>query len=232
MNDNDYDAFLKEHRIQEISMTYQTEFHCSQCGECCRHVAHSIQMDSIDAYRIAQFLRKECGKRYTMEMVYSEFAEPILLEVLPVFMLKSKGVQDECVFLDGGKCSIHSANPHICHLYPFDVVPNFGANNLLYSICREKQHHFKGQVVSAETWMRKNLRVEDREFLIAQNKTLRSLVPLISILNTIDEAHQDETLSALLYYLYYNFDVEQPFLPQYWQNHHVLTRQLILIASC
>lgn len=228
---NEYESFVKEHAIKEIDLNYRTPFRCKQCGDCCRHVPKSIQLDSIDAYRIAQYLRAQGDPAASMETVYSEYAEPVMLDMLPAFMLKSKGVQEECVFLDGCKCSIHPVKPHVCKLHPFSVVPAYTENSLLYFICREQPHHFRGNTVSAGEWMKQNLRLEDREFFLAQNRTTLGVASLLRAVNAESELYWEKVLPVLLHYLYFAFRLDLPFMPQYWENHRRLTNELTRIST-
>ena len=64
-------------------VTYQ----CSQCGHCCRHIEGCVMVESLDAYRIAKYLRgQHCGVSSTDDM-FLQYCEPTPLtdEGYPIY---------------------------------------------------------------------------------------------------------------------------------------------------
>ena len=56
-------------------VTYQ----CSQCGHCCRHIEGCVMVESLDAYRMAKYLREQhCGVSSTDDVLlqYCNTASP------------------------------------------------------------------------------------------------------------------------------------------------------------
>lgn len=72
--------------------------------------------------------------------------------------------------------------------------------------------------------MYQNFKREDREFLTAESSTLLELGRL---LRTLSPEQRQEHLFPILYYRYYNYDLDQPFMPQYEKN----TEELIGILQ-
>ena len=72
-------------------------------------------------------------------------------------------------------------------------------------------------------WMYQNFKREDREFLTAESTTLLELGRL---LRALSPKQLEENLLPILYYRYYNYDLDQPFMPQYEKNTEELKRIL------
>lgn len=43
--------------IQPVRPKDQFTFSCRQCGECCRNIEGCVMVESLDAYRLARYLR-------------------------------------------------------------------------------------------------------------------------------------------------------------------------------
>ncbi len=71
--------------------------------------------------------------------------------------------------------------------------------------------------------MYQNFSREDREFLTAESDTLLELGRLLKAMSTDG---RKENLFQILYYRYYNYDLDQPFMPQYKENTVELKRIL------
>ena len=41
-------------------------FHCQQCGRCCRHVKDSVMVTPLDAFRLVKFFNGK-GRQYAIE---------------------------------------------------------------------------------------------------------------------------------------------------------------------
>lgn len=100
-------------------------FQCRQCGECCRHVKESVPLESLDAFRLARYLRDRGEPIQCMDDVLAKYAIPVLLHEsgYMVFMLSTVGPDDACIFLKDNKCTIHAAKPRACRTYPISVGP-------------------------------------------------------------------------------------------------------------
>ena len=75
-------------------------FQCRQCGACCRHVKESVPLESLDAFRLAKYLRDRGEPIQCMDDVLAKYAIPVLLHEsgYMVFMLSTVGPDDACVF--------------------------------------------------------------------------------------------------------------------------------------
>ena len=131
-----------------ISPRERVPFHCTCCGECCRHVRQSVPLESPDVFRLTRLLREKDKGIICMDDFIARYTELALLDECGYFMLMLKvtGVDDACIFLKENRCMVHAAKPRTCRIYPF--VAGIGDDgHPEYLVSREKEHHFKGPTV-------------------------------------------------------------------------------------
>ena len=203
------------------------DYQCRRCGQCCRHIKDAVMVESMDAYRLANYLRGCDPNICTIDDVLTRYCEPMPLtqECFPIFMLKTTGPDDSCIFLKDGLCSIYEARPRTCRLYPFSVGPGERGRDFEYCLCfdRNQQYHFNGGKVSVKDWFYRNFPRVEKEYLKQEyaaiteiGKRMRSISPELCKQMTFQ----------VLFYRYYNFDLDQPFLEQYAQNTRLLLEKL------
>ena len=199
-------------------------FRCRLCGNCCRNLRGNLMPEQIDAYRLARFLR-ERGEVEYMEDFYTRYTYPDVLEdFFPVFLINTVDPDDSCVFLKDGRCSVYEARPRVCRLYPFTAFPGQRGKAFHFFQCMDSNYaHFSDGKILVKDWMYQNFSREDREFLTAESGTLLELGRLLKAMSTDG---RKENLFQILYYRYYNYDLDQPFMPQYKENTEELKRIL------
>ena len=69
------------------------DYQCRRCGQCCRHIKDAVMVESMDAYRLANYLRGCDPNICTIDDVLTRYCEPMPLtqECFPIFMLKTTG---------------------------------------------------------------------------------------------------------------------------------------------
>lgn len=173
-------------------------------------------LEPLDAYRLARYLRGQGESVSGTEDVLARYTHAAwLTERFPVFLLNTVGDLDACVFLKGGRCSVYEARPHVCRMYPFSVAPGKRGRDFLYFLCTEKPHHFSDGMVTAKDWLSQNFLKESRDALKADYDALPAIVGNIQTMGA--EMFQG-LLFRFLYYRYYNYELEEPFLPQFRSN--------------
>lgn len=199
-------------------------FRCRLCGNCCRNLRGNLMPEQIDAYRLARFLR-ERGEVEYMEDFYTRYTYPDMLEgFFPVFLINTVDPDDSCVFLKDSRCSVYEARPRVCRLYPFTAFPGQRGKAFHFFQCMDSNSaHFSDGKILVKDWMYQNFSREDREFLTAESDTLLELGRLLKAMSTDG---RKENLFQILYYRYYNYDLDQPFMPQYKENTVELKRIL------
>ena len=205
-----------------VSPSEEFNFHCSKCGECCKHLRMALMLESIDAYRLARYFQKT-GIIRDIAKVWECYAEPIYLNDMryPVFFLKTVGQEERCIFLQDNLCSVQEAKPRTCRLYPLSVNPP--GCSPYYALCMEKDHHFKGQPHQVGRWAKRNMVWQERVFMREEAK----FVPQVGrMLSQLTKEQQDGMLPSLMLYRYYHFTLEQDFFPQYAENNLILFQLL------
>ena len=212
-----------------ISPRERVPFHCTCCGECCRHVRQSVPLESPDVFRLTRLLREKDKGIICMDDFIARYTELALLDECGYFMLMLKvtGVDDACIFLKENRCMVHAAKPRTCRIYPF--VAGIGDDGQPeYLVSREKEHHFKGPAVHVKTWMKRRFTEEDKAFLRMDLSSARDIARLM---RRIPEFHRQQAMLLFWRYKYSDFDLDQPFLTQYAKNLQQLKASLSLLAE-
>ncbi len=195
----------------------QVPFSCRLCGNCCRHVEDSIMLEPLDAYNLGCCLREQGAAVDNIEDVYGRYAHPSMLhDTFPIFLLNTQGEDQSCVFLEGGRCGVYEGQPRVCRLYPFTVKDGDRGRRFAYYQCLDRHaSHFQGGKVKIGDWMYHNFTRDARDFVEREAALLPEIAKLLKKLGP-DGLRQ--FLFRLLYYRYYNYELDQPFLPQYQEN--------------
>lgn len=213
----------------KISPHDRIPFHCTCCGECCRHVRQSVPVESLDAFRLTRLLRESDEGIVCMDDFTERYTELALLDECGYFMLMLRvtDTDDACVFLKDNRCTVHAAKPRTCRIYPF--VAGIGDNGFPeYLVSREKTHHFKGSAVHVKAWMKRRFTEEDKAFL---QMDLGTAPDIARLMRRIPEARRQQAMFLFWRYKYSDFDLEQPFLDQYARNLQQLRAALSLLAG-
>ena len=132
-----------------------------------------------------------------------------------VFVLRTVNDSGVCGMLKDNRCTIYSARPRTCRLYPFTADPCPEEHRIKWLLCMEQPHHFGKGTVTAREWQRKNVTSEDEEFLYEE---CRVLPKLGEILRDVPEDKLQQAKQHVVVYRYLAYDFSQPFLPQYKDN--------------
>ena len=212
-----------------ITPSSRVKFRCQGCGKCCLRVKEGVPVDSQDVFRMAKYLRDKGEDILCPDDFLARYAEPVLLDECGyfVYMLKTVGEENACIFLKDNRCTIHDENPRACRLYPFVVNPDpRGLHSYLLS--REYPHHFTGPVVQTKSWMKKRFPKEDRLFLQTDFGGAKDIAEL---LHKIPERNRTQAVMHFLRLKYSEYDLDQPFLDQYRRNQEKLLAILNRMAE-
>jgi len=205
-----------------VSLNEKVPFLCQLCGGCCRHVADSIMLEPMDAYNLARYLREQGETVAGTEDALGQYAHAAwLAKSLPIFLLNTVGTVDACAFLKDGRCSVYEARPRVCRTYPLTVAPGERGRDFRYFLCTEKSHHFGDGFVAVKDWLSQNFPKEERAVLKAD-------FDAVAILGRNIRAMGVERFKGLafqfIYYRYYNYELDEPFLPQFLSNLETLKK--------
>jgi len=193
-------------------------FACQRCGKCCRNVAKSVFVESLDLFRLAEHFQMdttEAAKCYT-ELATIAWGAPILF-------LKTVTPDNACIFLEEGRCSIHSRKPRACRLYPLSVGPDDSLNKFLIFNVSGEQHHFSGRQYRAQEWVDAHFRAVDRAYIIMEYRAMHECG---QIMKRIPRDRENAVLFQMLRWRYFEYEIGQPFLAQYTRNMKMLKREL------
>lgn len=220
------DAVLK---MVPVQSSEHIPFRCIGCSKCCRHVRQSVPLESLDLFKLAQYLKKQGVPIGCTDDIIERFTEPAMLDECGYFalFLKVSGPDDACIFLKDNRCSIHTVKPRACRMYPFAADPQEDGS-FKPILSTEYEHHFTGSKVHVKTWMKKYFTVEDQEFL---RLDMGAATEIARLLRRIPEAQKTTAVFHFLRYKYSDFDLEQPFLDQYRRNTHKLLAVLHRMAE-
>lgn len=195
-------------------------FQCRQCGACCRHVKESVPLESLDAFRLARYLRDRGESIQCMDDVLARYTLPILLHEsgYMVFMLRTVGSDDACVFLKDNKCTIHAAKPRACRTYPISVGPAMSGGYESY-LSMEQPHHFKGPQQSVKKWIQKRCSQQDYDFW---ETDIGSVQEIARLLGKLSPEQKKKALLQFLRYKYSDFDLDKSFTEQFRSNNQKL----------
>lgn len=86
---------------------------CEGCSSCCQGMGNTILLDPLDIHRLSMALGQ------TFEEMLDKKIELHVVDGMILPNLKMDGKDESCIFLNlEGRCSIHSARPGICRLFP------------------------------------------------------------------------------------------------------------------
>lgn len=216
---------MDQFNVKPLGKRELFSFKCTRCGDCCRRIKESVMLESLDAYRLAKLLRQTDSSIQMMDDMLMKYADPVPLtdNGFPIYVLKTLGEDDTCIFLKENRCSVYSARPRTCRLYPITVGPSERGRDFEYLLCREKPHHFVGGTVRTKDWLRDNFKREDQEFVLDEYMAVAELGRLMK---RVSEHDQPGAIVAMLFARYYDFDLEAPFMPQYRRNMERLLNEL------
>lgn len=206
----------------------QVCFQCRKCGNCCRDLKDQLLLEPLDAYHMARCLRDR-GEAASIDDVYERYGHTDMLEgCLPIYLINTEGANHTCVFLKDGRCSIYDGRPNVCRIYPFSVGPGQSGRTFEFYRCVD-QHaaHFSDGQVLIKDWLQENFTQESWEFWTSEG----NILPILgALLRNLDSDGVRANLFYILHYRYYNYDLDQPFLPQYTKNmaalKHILQKEL------
>lgn len=222
---------MKEFLMKMVPVTPKEHFpfQCRQCGACCRHVKESVPLESLDAFRLARYLRDRGEPIQCMDDVLAKYAIPVLLHEsgYMVFMLSTVGSDDACIFLKDNKCTIHAAKPRACRTYPISVGPAKSGGYEAY-LSMEQPHHFHGPRQSAKKWVQKRCSRQDYDFW---ETDIGSVQEIARLLEKLPLERKKRALLQFLRYKYSDFDLDRSFTDQYRRNNDRLLSVLRKMAE-
>ena len=216
-------------RLERTIPSRKFAFRCRQCGECCRNVKESVPLEPLDAFRLAKYLRERDESVTCIDDVLAKYAVPVLLHEsgFTIYMLKTVGPDDACVFLKDNRCTIHEANPKACRTYPISVGPD-SPGSYEYFLSLEQPHHFKGPQTTVKRWVQNRCSQQDYQ---AWNTDFSSVTGLAQLLKQVPQEEISRAIMLFLWYRYSNYDLDKSFIQQFERNTQKLIAALKKLNS-
>lgn len=199
-----------------VTLKEQVHFKCVGCGQCCRNVYQQVPIEPLDAFRMAKYLRSHGEDITGTDDFLARYAEAVLLDECGYFFffLKTKGDDHACIFLENNRCRIHAANPRACRTYPF--LAGFDDNGCIeYLVSYERIHHFTGPMVTPKSWMKTRFTKADQDFLKVDYGAAREIAML---LRRVPESERSRAVIHFLLCKYSDYNLDEPFQPQFERN--------------
>ena len=199
------------------------QFHCTACGKCCIN-REDILLTPRDLYNASKALN------LTPTEFVNTYCECYIGQDsrIPIVRLKPRGSIKRCPLLKDHKCSIHSAKPAVCALYPLGRAMSFekGSYNhdgvaggeILYFIspfnCGDKS-----ETHTVREWLTDfNLPVEDRYFLRWHAFISEVCLFIRKIEGNVSDKLLDTIWTTIYQLIYLCYDTGEDFMTQFERN--------------
>ena len=71
--------------VRKLRPKDSVPFQCRRCGACCRHLRGQLMVESLDAYRLANYLRTRGRPDLEMVDIINDYTEPDILKKSETF---------------------------------------------------------------------------------------------------------------------------------------------------
>ncbi len=94
-------------------------FECSQCGKCCTGAPGAVRVTEQEILQLAEFfgISRAAFERDFIRRIETAGAQDNLLRGSIVSLIERE--DGSCIFLNDGKCGVHSLRPAQCRTFPF-----------------------------------------------------------------------------------------------------------------
>lgn len=173
-------------------------------------------------FRIARFLGLPPGeivKRYCEGYIGSD-------SHISVIRLKPKPYRRTCPFLGPEGCSIHAAKPTVCALFPLGRAYIYPKDKLVY-FCQDVSCGTKTETHTVREWLAEF----GREYEDSNTLAWIKLTPRLSLWMhkhepSLSETKKQDLWAQMLRLCYLQYDIRQPFTPQFAANTAALLGQM------
>ena len=179
---------------------------CEGCSACCRGMGESIILDPLDVFRISVHL-----DRCFEEMLNNEFE----LNVVDGIILPNlkMAADNACSFLNTqGRCSIHTARPGICRIFPLGRY--YENHDFKYFLQKDECAKSNRTKVKVGKWVDVDDYGKNKEFIVTWHYFLNDIEDLINEQN--DNNFSKQICLLILRMFYMNpYDNDRDFYEQF-----------------
>lgn len=184
---------------------------CEGCSKCCRGMGQSIHLDPLDVFQMTKSLR------VSFEQLLQDKLELNVVDGVILPNLKMDSQRDCCGFLDkDDRCSIHSARPGICRIFPLGRIYEEGS--------------FEYFLQTRECTNKKRTKIKVRKWIdVPDIKTNQKFIAdwhyLVKDIGKVLKTYDEQTAKKVSMYVLNTFyvaayDLEQDFYPQFYERYN------------
>lgn len=190
---------------------------CEGCSACCKGMGNSIVLDPLDVQRLTNHLGKN------MEELLAKYLELNVVDGIILPNLKMSGREDACSFLNQeGRCSVHSARPGICRLFP---LGRFYENNTFQYFLQVHECQKTRTKVKVKKWLDTNNLKEYEAYIKKWHYFQKDLQNMLESQN--DEMRKKVSMYILQEFYLKPYNREAGFYEQ-WEERLTKAKKLFL----
>lgn len=184
---------------------------CEGCSKCCRGMGQSIHLDPLDVFQMTKSLR------VSFEQLLQDKLELNVVDGVILPNLKMDSQRDCCGFLDkDDRCSIHSARPGICRIFPLGRIYEEGSFE--YFLQTRECTNKKRTKIKVRKWIDVPDIKTNQKFIADWHYLVKDIG---KVLKTYDEQTAKKVSMHVLNTFYVAaYDLEQDFYPQFYERYN------------
>ncbi len=230
--DRDNQKVMADFETRQIGIDDTFRFHCTMCGRCCID-REDILLNPYDLYRLAR------AKDMEPDAVLKEYCEAYLGPVSRMVMVRLMpiGSEKRCPLLEGAKCSVHDMKPTVCALFPLgrglkmnkEAGTDVSKAELQYFI-QDVHCGDQSETHTVREWLGEFGLDTGDTFFARWSKTVLDYGSMVrQVEDKVSAATANMLCAAILGNIYLNYDMTEPFLPQYERNDSTFRQMLARI---
>ncbi|MBE5944138.1 MAG: YkgJ family cysteine cluster protein [Lachnospiraceae bacterium] len=139
---------------------------CAGCYKCCTGMGNSIVLDPYDVWLLKSHLDKSFQELLDQKFIELNMVDGLILPNLTM------GENNRCSFLnEAGRCSIHTARPGICRLFPLGRV--YDDTGFKYFLQKGECAKEAGAKVKVKKWIDTDQIDENQNFIFRWHRFIR-----------------------------------------------------------
>ena len=223
------ESTLENYEKNPLGLDSTFKFRCTMCGKCCIH-RDDILLNPRDLFNIAKEL--DC----TPVDVATKYCEGYIGQDsrLPIVRLKPQGKDERCPLLKGARCSVHSAKPTVCALFPLGRLIKYDSSqpgvvtpDMIGYVVQKVSCGDKRQEHTVRDWLAKfNIPLEDAFFIKWQKFVVEAHFVVVEMEKKLSESTFGKVINFILTLVYFNYDMTKEFYPQFAANADAMTQKL------
>lgn len=167
---------------------------CTGCLTCCRHMGDTVVIDPYDIHRMSKKLNK------TFQQLMIDTIELSMHDGVILPNMKMTGQEEKCTCLDdNNRCTIHSARPSICRLFPLGRY--YENKSFKYFIYTDGCKRRNGDKIKVKKWIDTENLKENDEFIVKWHYFIKD------VQNTIKSV-DNESAKVITMFIINNFYVK------------------------